>query len=267
MDSILKAMNRARGEPTPAPNRPQQPAVPDSTLATTPPERVVSRKVRLDRAALVQGHVMLPRSGGAASEAYRMLRTQVLRRMEKHGISSLAVVSPMAGEGRTLTAINLAMSIAEDPDRTAMLVDLDLWSPSVATRLGIATSSGVADCLSGARDPAEVMCRVEDCPKLVVIPGGPGSRLPSELLAGDAARRLSEEWRSRYANRIVVYDLPPLLATDHAIVFMPNVQAALLVIEEGSTRRDDLARCMELLRDTPLLGTVLNRSVERPLGS
>jgi Mrp family chromosome partitioning ATPase len=196
-----------------------------------------------------------------------MPRTQVLQRLERHGLNSLAVVSPMSGEGRTLTAINLAMSIADDPDRTAMLVDLDLWSPSVAARLGVAWSTGVADCLAGRRDPAEVMFRVEDCPKLVVMPGGPGTRLPSELLAGDAARRLSEEWRSRYANRIVIYDLPPLLATDHAIAFLPNVQAALLVVDEGCTRRDDLARCMELLRDTPVLGTVLNRSMERPLGA
>jgi Mrp family chromosome partitioning ATPase len=82
----------------------------------------------------------------------------------------------------------------------------------------------------------------------------------SELISGAGARALFREIKERYANRIVIYDLPPVLATDDAISFLPQVDAALMVVGDGRTHREDLLRCLELLRDTPILGTVLNGS-------
>jgi Mrp family chromosome partitioning ATPase len=191
-----------------------------------------------------------------------MLRTQALQLLRKHGFNSLAVVSPAPDDGRTLTAINLAIATAEDPDHTALLVDMDLRQPSVHRYLGLDVVHGVGDCLRNERDVADVLIRLETYPKLVLLPGAGPVRQSSEMLSGVNGRRLTEELHKRYTNRVVIYDLPPLLATDDALAFLPHVEAALLVVHEGRTRREDVQRCLELLRDTPIVGTVLNGSRE-----
>lgn len=221
-----------------------------------------TRSVRPDAALLRRNRVLAPSAVDAAAHAYKMLRTQTLQLLRKHGFNSLAVVSPAPDDGRTLTAINLAIATAEDPDHTALLVDMDLRQPSVHRYLGLDVAHGVGDCLRNERDVADVLVRLETYPKLVVLPGAGPVTQSSEMLSGDNGRRLTVDLRKRYTNRVVIYDLPPLLATDDALAFLPHVEAALLVVCEGRTRREDVQRCLELLRDIPIVGTVLNGSRE-----
>jgi Mrp family chromosome partitioning ATPase len=270
MERIKKALDLARAQraeiaqsqPTvrPAPFRPcsaVEPAPPGSAL----PAR--TRTVSVDASAARRGRVL---PAGATTDpsgdAFKILRTQVLQRMKREGFRSLAIVSPGRDDGKTLTAINLGISIAEDPDHTALIVDMDLRRPSVHRLFGITLDRGIEDCLSGGRDVGELLVQPQGYPKLVLLPGAAPVQGSSELLSSARTRHLVEEIVQRYSNRVVVFDLPPLLATDDALAFLPLVDAALLVVFEGRTRREDVTRCLELMRNTPVIGTLLNGSRE-----
>jgi Mrp family chromosome partitioning ATPase len=183
-----------------------------------------------------------------------------LQRLQQRGWNTLAVLSPGPDEGKTFTAINLAIAIAAQPDSTALLVDLDLRFPRHYRRLGFLPKVGIEDCLRGDAELSEAIVAVEGYPGLMLLPARGPVEHSSELIGGASARTLFREIKGRYANRIVIYDLPPVLATDDALSFIPQVDAVLLVVGEGRTRREDLLRCLELLRDTPIVGTVLNGS-------
>jgi Mrp family chromosome partitioning ATPase len=110
---------------------------------------------------------------------------------------------------------------------------------------------------------------VEDClyhpdgfDRLVILPARAPMGNSSEALAGPRCRELVAELRSRYPDRILIFDLPPVLVADDALAFLPLVECGLVVAAEGSTPREDLLRCMELLRKTPVVGTVLNRATD-----
>jgi Mrp family chromosome partitioning ATPase len=258
MDHIKRAMDLSRAARTEHVAR----VTGSATAAAPPPVSPRTRSARLDPAQLRRERVLAPGADDAAAHAYRMLRTQTLQVLRKHHFNSLAVVSPSPDDGRTLTAINLAIAIGEDPDHTALLVDMDLRKPSVNRYLGLTVTQGVSDCLTEQCSLADALVRLEGYTQLVLLPGAAPAPLSAELLSGNGARRMTSELRQRYADRIVIYDLPPVLATDDALAFLPQVQAVLLVVCEGRTRREDVLRCMELIGRTPLVGTVLNGSRE-----
>ena len=114
--------------------------------------------------------ILSPGATAQPGVPYKMLRTQVLRRLDKLGVNSIAVVGASADTGKTLTAINLAITIAADPERTALLVDLDLRKPSIHRRFGIEPDAGIDDCLRGSRPLSDALVRV----------GGALSRPPGE---------------------------------------------------------------------------------------
>jgi protein-tyrosine kinase len=229
--------------------------------------RARARSVPVSAEVLKRNRLLLPGADDATANAYKKLRVQVLQLLRKHCFSSVAVVSPSNEDGRTLTAINLAITVAEDPGHTALLVDMDLRQPSVHRCFGLEPRVGVGDCLRRAAEVGEALLRPEPFPKLVLLPGTTAQRQSSELLASDSAKDLAAELRTRYANRLVIYDLPPLLATADALAFLPCVEAVLLVACESRTRRDDITETLNLLRGVPLVGTVLNGSrAKRAMG-
>jgi Mrp family chromosome partitioning ATPase len=111
---------------------------------------------------------------------------------------------------------------------------------------------------------ADALVNPEGYERLLVLPGGERLERSSELLARDRSKRMISEIKARYPNRIVIFDLPPVLGADDALTFLPQVDAALVVVGEERTRRDDLQRCFELLRNIPVVGTVLNGSRTNP---
>lgn len=197
-----------------------------------------------------------------AASAFRMLRTQVLQRMQAHHWRSIAVLSPSSDDGKTTTAINLAISLANDHRHTVLLVDFDLKRPSMASKLGIVPEAGADDVLRGTAAVEESLYHPEGFDRLVVMPARTSMDNSSETLSGSRCRALVAELHDRYPDRILVFDLPPVLGADDALAFTPLVECALVVVAEGLTRREDLLRCMELLNKTPIVGTVLNRATE-----
>jgi protein-tyrosine kinase len=263
MERIRKALDIARLERARARDGEQTRSVaPDSA---TP----ISSRTRMSCAndeILERHRVLAADSVAPAAIAFRMLRTQVLQRMDANGWRALAIFSPSARDGKTTTAVNLAISLAGDRSHTVLLVDFDFKRPSLAARLGLEPEFGVDDVLSGAAKVEDCLYRVEGFERLVVLPARVGLSNSSEILAGPRNRELVKELRARYPERIVIYDLPPVLQADDALSFAPLIECGLVVVSESLTRRKDLMRTMELLRNTPLVGTVLNRAAEAVTG-
>lgn len=225
--------------------------------------RVATRVVEINPLHLENERILPPGAAGTHGGPYKMLRTQVLRRLDKLAVNSLAVVGTAADTGKTLTAINLAIAIAADTERNALLIDLDLRRPRIHRRLGIEPTVGIDDCLSRGSPLPEAMVRLGGYERLVVLPGREPSLDSSEVLASRRTEEMIVEMRNRYRDRVLVFDLPPVLQADDALAFARHAQAALIVVAEGRTRRDDLLRTVELLHDVMIIGTVLNGSRER----
>jgi protein-tyrosine kinase len=210
--------------------------------------------------ALESHRIVNPAASVPAAAAFRMLRTQVMQRMDERGWRSIAVLSPNANDGKTTTAINLAISLANNHQHTVLLVDCDLKQPAIAATMGIAPEFGSDDVLSGRARVEQCLYHPAGFDRLVVLPARAALENSSEALSGPRGRELVSELRDRYPERVVVFDLPPIMGADDALAFLPLVDCGLMVLAEGATRRDDLLRCMELVAKTPIVGTVLNRS-------
>jgi protein-tyrosine kinase len=216
--------------------------------------------IDVDPLRLERERILPAGAGGPNGAAYKLLRTQALKRLEQIGANSLAVISPSSADGKTLTAINLAVAIAATTGRTALVVDFDLRNPSLHQRFGFEPAVGVEECLEARRPIQEALIRIAGYERLTLLPARARVEQSSELLSAKRVGEVVAEMRSRYANRVLIFDLPPVLHADDALAFSQHMQAALLVVSERHTKREDVTRTLELLRDTPVIGTVLNQS-------
>lgn len=216
----------------------------------------------VDWKALKEQRVIATSDLEPAGQAYRMLRTQVLQRARSHGLSTLGVVSAIRGEGKTLTAVNLALSLAAEPNQTVVLLDLDLRRPAVARTLGLAAERGLETWFAGDLPVKNVCYGIEGIERFHVLPTLVPMSGSSEILAGLATRKLFNELRGRDPGRLLIVDLPPVLLSDDALTVAPLLDGVVFVVNERRTRREDVVRVMELLGNTRVVGTVLNRSSE-----
>jgi protein-tyrosine kinase len=219
-------------------------------------------RVPVDWAACKEKRVVPTVDVQAAGHAYRMLRTQVLQRARTHGLGTLGVVSAINGEGKTLTAINLALSLAAEPNQSVVLVDFDLRRPAIARTLGLSVEQGLEAWFTADIPTKSVCYGIEGVERLHVLPTLAPVSGSSEILAGLATRKLLNDLKGRDSSRIVVVDLPPVLLSDDALMVAPLLDGVVLVVHERRTRREDVVRVMELLGNTKIVGTVLNRSSE-----
>ncbi|MCP5144789.1 MAG: CpsD/CapB family tyrosine-protein kinase [Gammaproteobacteria bacterium] len=193
--------------------------------------------------------------------SFNMLRTQVLHRLTQKGWNTLAVTSPQANTGKTMSAINLAISMARELHHTVLLVDLDLRKPKMHEYFGFTPTIGIEDILDGSAELSSALVN-PGIERLVMLPAKGPVWNSAELLASPAMAQLVMDLKSRYPSRFILFDMPPLLPTDDTIAFVPHVDCVLLVIEDGRTLRTDIERSVGLLNgaSTPLLGTVLNKA-------
>jgi len=194
------------------------------------------------------------------SDAYRVLRTQVLQRLNEKNWNTLAITSPGSGAGKSLTAINLAMSLAREVDNTVLLIDANLRSPKLDKFFDFHTEYGLSDYLLQDKPLGEMLVNPEGVSRFVVLPAGRAIANSSEMLSSPKMQRLVEEVKHRYPSRIVIFDLPPLLESSDALAFIPNADATLVVIEEGKTKEAELKQAFELLQGNEVLGTILNKA-------
>jgi protein-tyrosine kinase len=265
MDHISKALERAQGE-----NRSVRGWVrPTATDVAMPPDIDLAPKasVTFSDAFLHERHILCGRGkeDPAVSDRYRLLRTRIIQALKLHGHTTLGVTSPGPKDGKTLTSINLAISIAREGSHKVVLVDADLRKPSVANDLGIDVERGLIDYLSSGLDFADVVFGTST-PNLFIVPGRheeSGVAVP-ELLSSDKMRRLVEQLRLR-DQCIVIVDLPPVRLGDDVVALAPYLDGIVLVVREGATTIDALKDSVELLKDFTILGTVLNHSSDKKL--
>jgi protein-tyrosine kinase len=192
-------------------------------------------------------------------EEYKHLRTQILSRTKGEQKNTLMITGPLPGEGKTLTAINLAISLAQEVDKTVLLVDADLRYPSVHSYFGLPPGPGLVDYLTNSLPLSELLVHPGGLDKLVILPGGRAVSQAAELLSSPLMADLTQELKHFYPDRYVLFDTPPVLSYADPLAFAPLVDGIILVVEKGRTPREDLLKCVELLKPYPVLGTVLNK--------
>lgn len=208
--------------------------------------------------------VMAHRPKDAVSERYRRLRSKLEISREETGSAAkvVLVTSSVPDEGKTTTALNLALAFAEERQRSTLLVDLDLRRPSVGRYLTPPPSLGLSEMLGENVALDHVIIPVKSS-RLHVLPAGRPASNPTELLRSAALGSAIEELRRRFD--WIVVDTPPCVPFSDATVLQPLVDGTLLVVRAGVTAKATVERALESLEAGPLLGVVLNDVVATPV--
>jgi len=258
MERIKQALEKARQE-----RQAQQKAAPAAPPASQEVGDISydqTQSVTMNEAVLRRNRIIAGMATSPFTESYNLLRTQILQRFRENNWNVLAVTSPGPGAGKTLTAINLAISMAREVDHTVMLVDANLRHPQMLEHLGIPQRKGLSDYLKGDAQISELLVRPSGIEHLVILPAGQPLVNSSEMLSSPKMVQLVEETKSRYQGRIIIFSLPSVLSSADAMAFAPYVDAALLVVEEGVSQKEDVERAVDLLSSTNIIGTVLNKA-------
>lgn len=242
----------AAGESGAAHNREATP----SDLASL--EYVQTATVSMDAAHLERHKIISHQKNHPAGWAFDVLRTQVLQKMDENGWRTLAITSPSVESGKSVVAINLAMSIAQQTNRTALLVDFDLRRPSVARYLGLNRPLSLNDFLEGRVDVADALVN-PGVERFVVLPTNRPVARASEVLSSAKAGNLIRDLRERYSDRIVIFDLPPVLAADDVMTVLPRIDCVLMVVGSGASTQSEVEESMNRVSKANLLGVVLNK--------
>ncbi len=228
------------------------------------PESAVQqyRPAAIDPEALERNRVLLRVQDVAVSRAYKILRTRVLHRMAEHNWYTLGVTGTGAGEGKTITAINLAIALAQDPNVWVYLVDLDLQRPQLGAYLGMSYENGLTDFLTGQAELDQVIYDI-GLKRLAVVPNASPLETSSEYLRSARMADFINALEAQTPRRIIILDMPPVMVSDDVLAFASRVDSFLLVASQGLTARRTLANAKEVLSELNVLGVVLNRSTER----
>jgi len=197
---------------------------------------------------------------GDFTNSYKILRSQVLQKMKFNGWNTLGVTSPGRCEGKTLTATNLAISLALEVNYSVLLVDADMQYPDVAAKFGIEAKAGLSDHLNDGMPMEDLLIHPYRIDGFIMMPGGKSIANSSEILSSHMMLDFIANVKARYPSRIVIFDLPPILVAGESLNIAPHIDSILLVIEAGKTRKEDIVRSHELLAQSNVLGTVLNKS-------
>lgn len=267
MEKIAVALQRILGTETDADGffGPVQDVVVESTRPVRLPGRIEYTRTRVIDIAphVLERHRVAAVANDATADAFRLLRTQVLMQMRQNGWQTLAVTSPNKGAGKSTVSLNLAISFAMEVDYTSLLVDADLRDPDLRHMLELPPGPGLADYLVGKAEIEDLLLH-PNIGNLVVLPGGAPVANTSELMRSPMMADLIRELRGRYPDRLIVFDVPPILSGADTLALSAYMDATILLVEECKTARDDIERSCDLLRHSNLIGVVLNKSRNLP---
>jgi capsular exopolysaccharide synthesis family protein len=230
-------------------------AFPSSNVAGV----ITSEVLDVDESQLEQHRILAHHTRNAQADIFRILRTQVLQIMNKSNFRTLAITSPNYGDGKTTIALNLAVSITLDLKQTVLLADLDLRKPNLHEFLGLSPTSGLSDYLINDTPIPKCLMRLS-FERLSMLPAGRALDNSSEVLGSPKMAALARELKTRYSDRMVIYDMPPILCQDDSIAFLPHVDAVLMVFRDGVTSKLEVKQCLDALAGANVIGTVLNNS-------
>ncbi len=217
-----------------------------------------AKAIQLDPKFAIENRIvgMLPDS--PEIDFYKILRTQIQHRTKDKGWNTIMVTSANPGEGKTLTSINLSITFAKEFNQTVLLVDSDLVRQNIHKYLGFESEQGLIDYLVDDR-PLKDFIVWPGIDKLTLISGGRTIHDSSELLGSPRMKSLIQEMKTRYTDRYVFFDVPPVLGGADAIVLAPLVDCIIMVVVEGQTSIHDIEKALQLLPQEKFLGFVLNR--------
>jgi protein-tyrosine kinase len=229
--------------------------------------KIFSRKVDLDLDALNAAGIVSPSSPRSQiADQYRVIKRPLISNAMGRGASKIEngnlimVTSALAGEGKSFSAINLAMSIATELDNTVMLVDADVARPSVLRMLGLPASPGLLDLLVGDVDDLSSVLLKTNIDKLTLLPSGTPHLRATELLASDAMSTLIENIANRYSDRIIIFDSPPLLLTTEARVLATHMGQIVIVVHAEKTLQTSVQHAITSIESCPVKMMVLNQA-------
>jgi len=264
MENIRQAIERAKLSPQQQGGISFEPPRQQArhALGDTRDGREKIQEVELDFAYLQSKRIVAYDGKDVRSRSFDVLRTEILRSMDRKGWKTLAVTSPTPGCGKTLTATNLALSIARQPERQVLLADLDLRKPQVANYLGLKCRDGVLGIVEERIEVNSAIIPVRaGSSKLEVLPTA-STLNSSDLVASHAMRGLLHDITGHGQSRIVILDLPPLLTGHDAISVLPQVDCVLLVAAVGTSKVSEIEECNKYLQATEVLRVVLNKVTE-----
>jgi capsular exopolysaccharide synthesis family protein len=228
-------------------------ATPGTAAPTVPSADAVENLIVRLNPLLVAGRA--PKS--LAAEQYRSLRTRLALAEGAAALRTVLITSPQKGEGKSVTAANLALTMAQELQRRVVIVEADLRKPSLQHLFGLPPGVGLADYLSGAAELKDAMRFLPEH-NHTVIPAGSTPMNPAELLGSTAMRRMLDHLRTRFDR--VILDTPPVLPLADVAILAPLVDGALMVVRAGVTPKPAIENALRSFDSSRLLGVVLNES-------
>ena len=226
-----------------------------------------SRCVEIDLKALAAAGIVSPNAPRSQiADQFRVIKRPLISNAMGKGASVIVngnlimVTSALAGEGKSFTAINLALSIATELDNTVMLVDADVARPCILEMLGLPSSPGLLDILGDESNELSNMLLKTNIDKLSILPSGTPHARATELLASDAMTRLLADMASRYSDRIIIFDSPPLLLTTEARVLASHMGQIVMVVCAEKTLQSDVRHALTTIESCPVKLMVLNQA-------
>lgn len=249
-----------RIEPAPPPAAAPEQDVPHKEYGPLKPAYSNTRVIPCDSAVLRTNRVISVCTEDEANKL-KILRTQILDQIAEEGKSTIMVTSANPGEGKTLTAINLAISFSHQLNKTVLLVDADIRKPTIHRIFGLDDGPGLSDYLIGkARIPDLLINPGLD--RFVILPGGRPLTNSTELLGSPRMRALMEELKGRYDDRFILFDAAPVLTSADPMVLSNLVDGIVVVVEAEKTKREDIQKVFEIMHNKPIIGTVFNKVIE-----
>lgn len=253
-DGLIAPPAQPAGRPPAAAYEPAPAApawMPATTAAAVEPARVVTSAV-LDPQLVA---ALAPQS--LAAEQYRSLRTRLKRAEGGRALRAIVVTSPGKGDGKSLTAANLALTMAQEFQQRVLLIDADLRRPSVHRLFGLGDGPGLTDVLMGGAELNQALVNVDNH-HLTLLPAGEIPAHPAELLGSAAMRRVLDTLRTRF-DRILI-DMPPVAPLADVHIMAPMADGLLMIVRAGVTPRPAIERALAGLDPAKVLGLVLNES-------
>lgn len=215
-----------------------------------------------------KGFVVLESARNLINEEYREIKRKLLQNAFGPLASTISnsniimVSSARPSEGKTFTAVNLALSIAAEQDKTVLLVDADVLKPNVLKTLELDETNGLMEYLLGKVDDLSDVIHHTNMPKLRIVPAGQTHHLSTELLASTIMKETIEEFSTRYPDRVVIIDTPPLIGINESAILANLAGQAVIVVEEGRSKLNDIQSAVERLNPDMAIGFVVNKSIQ-----
>lgn len=245
----------------------EDPQVARTATAPDLPPVATSRRIDIDLDVLAKAGIVSPNAPRSQiADQFRVVKRPLISNAMGKGASAIVngnlimVTSALPGEGKTFTAINLAMSMATELDYTVMLVDADVSRPAVMAVMGLADGPGLLDLvLDESKDLSSVLLRT-NIEKLTLLPSGTPHARATELLASDAMARILSDMATRYADRIIIFDSPPLLLATEARVLASKMGQVVVVVQAEKTLQSDVVQALATIESCPVKLMLLNQA-------